>query len=110
MCNLLLTFITHLRTLLAEIQVSLTLERDKMNVGMRDLHSENSHAYPLARHCCLDGKSYFACKRPKTFVNVLIQIEDIVILNVLWDYKGMTLRQWIDIKKSVELVILRYLV
>lgn len=81
-----------------------------MDVGMRDFQSEHTYADSLAWYCCLDCKGNFLGESAKSEIGLVVKMEDIIIFYILGDDKGMTLYKRIDVQKSVELVILGYLV
>lgn len=81
-----------------------------MDVCMRDFQSEHTYADSLAWYCCLDCKGNFLGESAKSEIGLVIKMEDIIIFYILGDDKGMTLYKRIDVQKSVELVILGYLV
>lgn len=43
------------RRFFLDVHVSLGLERNQMDVSVRDFHSKHADPYPLARHGGLDG-------------------------------------------------------
>ena len=79
-----------------------------MYVGMRNFHPQHGHTYALAGNSRLDGQCDLAGKSPKAVVCGLVEVEDIVVLNILGDDKGMPFSEGVNIQKGVELIVLRH--
>lgn len=94
----------------SEVEVALALERDEVNMSVRDFHSENGNADPLARNGRLEGMGHLASKSPKAFVDTFIEVEDIVVLYILRDNEHMALNKGIDVEKSIIMFVFSYLV
>lgn len=89
----------------SKVEVALTLERDEMNMSMGHFHSENRNAYSLARNGRLDGQGHLAGKSPKTLVDSLVEVEDVVVLDILRNDEHMALYKRIDVEKGVILLV-----
>ena len=66
-------------------------------------------SYLDAWECALDSHSHFLGENLVLGYLVVVHVEDIVYFAAR-NYEGMTLHQWVDVEKSIELVVLGALV
>ena len=72
--NLSLSLGGYFGTLLAEIQVALGLEGDKVDVSVGHFHTQHGHANALAGHCGLEGHCHLARKGPEAGIHIGIGV------------------------------------
>ena len=81
-----------------------------MDMGVRDFHSEDSNAYPLAWEGRLDGLSHFLCEGAEACVCCIVKVEDIVFFRVSGNHKSVSLCHRSYIEECIEVIVLRHLV
>ena len=98
------------KLLLPEVHITFSLQRDQMDMGMRDLKTEDGNADSLARDSRLDCSCNLLGEGAKTQIGLVLESEDIILLRILGNYQSVSLGKRIDIQESVEIIVLRYLV
>ena len=77
-----------------------------MNMGMRHFHSQDRDTDSLAGDSGFKSDGDLAGKGSQTFIGLLVEIEDIVCLDMPWNYKGMSLGKRTYIEESIEVLVL----
>ena len=103
-----LLFRSHLRTLLAEVQVAFGLERHEVDVGVGNFHPEHRNADALAGHRGLQGRRHLAGKSPQAGVGTFVKMEDVVVLHIARNDQGVAFGEGVNVQKGVELIVLRH--
>ena len=92
-----------LEVLLAEVHVSLAVHRDEMDVGMRNLQTQNHLSHLLAWEGCLDGLSHLLGEYLKFSQVCILHIEDVIHL-LARNHQSMTFADRANVEESIELV------
>ena len=77
-----------------------------MYVSVRYFQSQHADTYTLARDSGLHGQCHFLRKLTKSEISLVVQVENIVVLHIFRNDKGMSLYQRIDVQKSIVIFIL----
>ena len=94
----------------SKIKVTLALERDKMDMGMWNLHSKYCYTDSLTWDGSLQCDCDLTGESPETGISLFVEMEDIVIFDFLWDYESMALCKRADVKEGIIILALGYLV
>ena len=73
-----------------------------MNVGMRDFHTQDSDAYPLARKGGFHRSCRFLGESHKPGIGLIVQVENIVVFPMLGYNQSVAGSQWAYIKKELR--------
>ena len=95
--------------LLAEVDISLTVHWDEVDVGMRNLQAQNYLSHFLAWEGSLDGLCHFLGENLKLGEVLVFHIEDVIHF-LARNHQCVTLADRTDVEESVELVALGTLV
>ena len=98
--------VIYLVMLLPEIEVSLGLERDKMDVGVGHFHAQDGDPDPLAGNRRLERDGDLAGESPEAGVGLLVQVEDVIVLHLLGNHEGMPLGKGVDVEEGIEVFAL----
>lgn len=88
-----------------EVEVALGTDWHKMDMGMRHLKSDDSHADAFARDGLFDGESHVFGEHHHLTELLVIDIEKVVRF-LFRDDEGMPFGEGVDIEKGKKLVIL----
>ena len=71
-----------------------------MDVGVRHFHAEHGDPDALAGHCGLERCRDLAGEVPQSPVGRFVEVEDVVVLDILGDYKGVALASGLMSRKA----------
>jgi hypothetical protein len=104
-CNLLELLFRKFEMFATEIDVSLALHGDEMNMCMRHLQTEHHLCHLATGESTLYGNSDALGKLLITSNFIVVHIENIVYLTT-GNHQCVPFYQWIDVEESIELLIL----
>ena len=87
----------------AEVDISLTVHRDEVDVCMRNFQTQNNLCHFFARESSLDGLCHFLGEYFKLSQVCILHIEDVVHL-LARNHQSMTFADRANVEESIELV------